>query len=513
MSDTIRLKLDEYLLKTGKVEEDKLQQVKERLRGTRRPLQELLIEMGIVSDEDIHSWLKLYTNVPNTSVEDLRIQEEATEKLDYKFTVQKGCLPYKIDGNDLFVAMSNPLDINAIDEMRRITGMNIRPVLIKHSEVIEAIEHVNEVDSSVYDVLKNIMIDEEDVTFVEDENGKDVANVEEGGSTNPVIRLVNLMLTDAVRMKASDIHIMPMENYIQILYRIDGILKEVMKLPAALLSRIVARIKIMSKLDIAERRVPQDGRAFIVTGNKRFDLRVSTLPSVNGEKIVIRLLDKSSPVIGIEKLKLSERDSEAFFRILDKPYGLFVVVGPTGSGKSTTLYSALTYLDNPEVNTVTVEDPVEYELKGLTQVQVNRKAGLDFPRALRSILRQDPDNVMIGEIRDHETAHIAVQASMTGHRVMSTLHTNDASSAVTRLNDLGLDRFMIASSLLGVIAQRLVRKLCPHCKREYRPDEKMLDVINDKLPFGKEQVFYQAVGCEKCNQSAFPAVWLFEYSS
>jgi type IV pilus assembly protein PilB len=506
--NTVRLKLDEFLLVSKRINQEQLQEARERQQGSKRALQDLLIEMNFVSDEDVFNWLTTFTNVPVESLLATKVDSKAAKLLPYKYTVEKAVIPYRIAGNDLFVAMSNPLDVLTVDEMRRMTGMNIRPSLVRHSEVMKAIEKVNEVDDTIYDVLKNVMVEEDDVTFLgNSDSEKDEEQImveeEEAVSGNPIVRLVNLILTDAIRARASDIHIEPTEKILFVKYRIDGMLKTIMKLPMAVAPRVAARIKIMSKLDIAEKRVPQDGRAFIATRDKKLDLRVSVLPLVYGEKIVIRLLDKSSGVIGLEKLNMSEKERDRVDVIITKPYGMFLVVGPTGSGKSTTLYSILTKIKTDDNNVITVEDPVEYELRGVNQVQVNVKAGLTFPAALRSMLRQDPDIIMVGEIRDAETGEIAVRASMTGHLVMSTAHTNDSSSAITRLTDIGIDRFLIASSLLGVIAQRLVRKLCPHCKKNYKPDERLLALISGQMPFLKDQVFYEPVGCERCHFTGY----------
>jgi type IV pilus assembly protein PilB len=392
--------------------------------------------------------------------------------------------------------------------------MNIKPVLIRHCELMKAIESFNEVDDTVYDVLKNIMVEEDDVKFLPgSEKSDDEMSVEDDelAASSPVIRLVNLILTDAVRAKASDIHIEPTEKILYVKYRLDGMLRVIMKLPMAIAPRIAARIKIMARLDIAEKRIPQDGRAFIATADKKLDLRVSTLPLVYGEKTVIRLLDKSSGVIGLDKLNMTPSERERVEKVIGKPYGMFLVVGPTGSGKSTTLYSILMHIKKEDNNVITVEDPVEYELRGVNQVQVNVKAGMSFPAALRSMLRQDPDIIMVGEIRDGETGEIAVRASMTGHLVMSTAHTNDSTSAITRLTDIGVDRFLIASSLLGVIAQRLVRKLCPACRRPYSPDPKLLGLVGELVPIPKDQVFYESVGCEKCRFTGYSGrMGLFE---
>jgi len=505
--NTERIKLESYLLRSGKVTPEQLAEARERQRGAKRPLQDVLVEMGFVDEQDIFNWLKMFTGIPVVELADSEVDEKAAKLVPYKFAVSNGVIPFRIEGDQLYVAMSNPLDVNVRDELRRLTGFEVKPFLALPSSIQKAIERVHEVDDTIYDVLKNIMVDDEGISFVSDENeqaGDDAElAVEDTGSCNPIVRLVNLILAEAVKVRASDLHIEPCRQIAFVKYRVDGMLRTVMKLPTVLMPRITARIKIMAKLDIAEKRVPQDGRAFIAARGRKFDLRVSTLPTIYGEKTVIRILDKSSNVIGLENLNLLPKERERLEAIITKPYGMFLVVGPTGSGKSTTLYSILQRVNREDNNVITVEDPVEYNLKGVNQVQVNYKAGLTFAKAIRSILRQDPDVVMVGEIRDAETAEISVRASMTGHLVMSTAHTNDAPSAVTRLLDIGVDKFLIASSLLGVIAQRLLRRLCPHCKETYRPDERLLAKIASQLPFKDGQEFYRAVGCEHCDFTGY----------
>lgn len=505
-SNTMRVKLDAYLIQSGKITLEQLSEAKEHQKGAKRPLQDVLVEMGFVTEDDIFKWMQVFTRIPVVNLANAGVDPDAAKLLNYKFTISNGVLPYKKDNGELFVAMSNPLDVSIIDEVTRQTGMAVRTHLARASDIKGAIEKVNEVDDSIYDVLKNIMVDEDEISFVNSEDAETDeygGGLEAGSSSNPIIRLVNLILSESVRMKSSDVHIEPTERILYVKFRVDGMLRTIMRLPMALSTRVVARLKIMSGLDIAEKRIPQDGRAFIATRGKKFDLRVSTLPMIYGEKVVIRLLDKTSNIIGLDNLNLLPVERERLESIISRPYGVFLVVGPTGSGKSTTLYSVLQKINTEDNNTITVEDPVEYNLAGINQVQVNVKAGLTFPKALRSILRQDPDVIMIGEIRDGETAEIAIKASITGHLVMSTLHTNDAPSAVTRLIDIGVDRFLIASSLLGVIAQRLVRKLCPDCKRVHKPDDKILSRIMDILPYKPGQAFYEPVGCEKCGFSGY----------
>ncbi|MFA4987165.1 MAG: ATPase, T2SS/T4P/T4SS family [Candidatus Brocadiia bacterium] len=499
-----RQKLDAYLLQSGKVTQEQLTEARQRQQGTKRSLQEVLIEMKYVNEDDIFNWLRVFTNIPVLSLTNLAIPEDIAKLIDYEFTVANGVIPVRMDGADLVVAMSNPLDVNLVDDIRHMTGKNVKTVLSKHSEVLKAIEVVNQFDDSVYEVMKNIISDDEDVSFTQEEEEQDGDSGQaEMGEESPVIKVVNMIFADAIRSGASDIHIEPLEKEMHVKYRTDGMLRFIMKIPISMAPRITARIKVLAKMDIAEKRQPQDGRAFVSTQGKKMDMRVSTLPLLYGEKTVIRLLDKSSPVVGLDKINLLPPERKRLDDIVAKPYGVFLVVGPTGSGKSTTLYSILKHIKRDDNNVITVEDPVEYELEGINQVQVNVRAGMTFPAALRSILRQDPNMIMVGEIRDGETAEIAVRASMTGHLVMSTAHTNDAASAVTRLIDIGIDKYMIASSLLGIIAQRLTRRICPDCRRPYKPDEKLLALISSQVPFPEGQVFYQPVGCEKCSQRGY----------
>ncbi len=379
----------------------------------------------------------------------------------------------------------------AIEDLRFLYGITPETVLIDEKEFKEKLE----------EYISNLESKLEEIEEEETESLEDILE----GSDAPVIQLLNSTFLKAVRANASDIHFEPFSDYVEIRFRMDGVLHEMNKLPKGGYESIVSRIKVMAKLNVAEKRLPQDGRIRIKIGDKEMDLRVSTLPTVFGERIVIRLLDKSNKILSLQELGLLEDDLRKFENMISKPYGLILVTGPTGSGKSTTLYASLLKLKSPRKNILTIEDPVEYQIDGISQIQVNPKINLTFANGLRSILRQDPDIVMVGEIRDRETAEIAIHASMTGHLVLSTLHTNDAPSAVTRLVDMGVESFLVASSLEGVIAQRLVRRICTNCKTEHKITEEEKDFIErfsgEKLP--DDTVLYKGTGCEQCFNTGY----------
>jgi type IV pilus assembly protein PilB len=403
-------------------------------------------------------------------------------------------LPIKIQDDELIVAMADPANIFAIDDLRIVTGYEIRPVVATESDLSAAIDKFATMNQNVDQMVGDI----EDV-------GGEVDRDDEGGTDDeaPVAKLMNIIVTEAIRQGAGDIYIEPLENELRVRYRIDGVCQEVMRSPKKLHRQLLSRLKIASGMDIAEKRVPQDGRFGVVLDGKTVDFRVAVLPCVNGEMSVLRLLRKDSIMLSLEDLGFFEEPIGRLLAALDKPYGCILVTGPTGSGKSTTLYAAINRTTKPTVNLITVEDPVEYRLEGLSQVHVNEKAGLTFAAALRSILRQDPDVVMIGEIRDKETATIAIEAALTGHLVLSTLHTNDAPSALTRLTEMGVEPFLSASAINCVLAQRLGRRLCPECKEAYVPTEEALQRVGFPFEPGKLPTLYRAVGCKRCNDIGY----------
>jgi type IV pilus assembly protein PilB len=459
---------------------------------------ELLLKVGTINTDDIlEAKAKLY-DLEFRHIGPDDVQKEAFEKLEIDFIRKSSICPVAIEKGTLVVATSEPANVFAIEDVKQQTKMNLQ-VLVCGAEDIKAICDSFQDEKVGYD-LDNIISDMADVEVVQDQQ-EDAEDLEKMAGQSPVIKFVNYLISNAVREGASDIHIEPKEKIMKTRYRIDGVLFETMESPLKMHPAVVSRIKIMANLDISERRLPQDGKIKVNVGGRAIDLRVSTLPTNHGEKVVIRVLDSKSILRGLEQLGMEPDVMEAFREQIALPHGILLVTGPTGSGKSTTLYSALCQMDGDKLNISTVEDPVEYELDFCNQVQTNEKIGLDFASSLRSLLRQDPDVIMIGEIRDNETARIAVQAALTGHLVLSTLHTNDAASSVTRLVDIGIDAYLIAASLNAVLAQRLVRKICPKCKKTYQLPESIREYL--KGAGIKTKKFYHGAGCDHCRGSGY----------
>ncbi len=399
-------------------------------------------------------------------------------------------LPIKLEEDELVVAMSDPANIFAIDDLRILTGYSVRPVVAAESDLVNAIERLSTAQTSVEDMMEDL----EDSLGVALEEEEEEASDEEA----PVAKLMNLVITEAIRQSAGNIYLEPHESEMRVRFRVDGVCQEILRSPKRMHRQLISRIKVASGMDIAEKRLPQDGRFSVVIDNKVVDFRVAVLPIVHGELAVLRLLRRDSIMMSLKDLGFLEGPMGQLLDALALPYGAILVTGPTDSGKTTTLYAAINETNDPKTNLITVEDPVEYRLPGLSQVQVHEKAGLTFSAALRSILRQDPDTVMIGEIRDRETGTIAIEAALTGHLVLSTVHTNDAPSAITRLTEMGIEPFLTASAVTCVLAQRLARRLCPDCKESYTPDEESLARINFPFEPGNPPTLYRAVGCNKC---------------
>jgi len=398
----------------------------------------------------------------------------------------------------LRIAMSNPGNVVAVDDFRTLTRMPVEPVVATYDDVVQAIDRYCRADNELEGLQEEM---EQAEGALDLENLDFSAAVEDDA---PIVRFVNLLITQAIQDRASDIHIEPGENELMVRYRIDGVLHEMQRAPKAIAAGVTSRLKIMSEIDIAERRKPQDGRLSVNHQGRKIDLRVATLPTVWGEKVVMRILDNSTATLDLKDLGLRQRNQDAFKESYTKPYGMILVTGPTGSGKSTTLYATLNQVARPEINVITVEDPVEYRIPGINQVQVNVKAGLTFASALRSILRSDPDVVLLGEIRDHETAQIAIEAALTGHLVLSTLHTNDAPSAMTRLTEMGIEPFLVGSAVDCVVAQRLARRLCPHCAVEHKGVT--VDMLPKSLEYPADQpvpTLMKAGGCNRCSNTGY----------
>ncbi len=459
---------------------------------------QIVTELNLAGEPDISMARASLYGFEFRRIEVEQIDREAFNKLELSYIKGNHIMPVAIKGETLVVATSRPADLFVIEDVRRQTQMDIETIVCMEEDIDEA---CNAFDSEEIDYnLNDIISDMTEVEVVQDQQ-EESEDLERMAGQSPVIKFVNYLISNAVREGASDIHIEPKEKFMKTRYRIDGVLFETMQSSLKMHPAIVSRIKIMANLDISERRLPQDGKIKVCVAGRAIDLRVSTLPTNHGEKVVIRVLDSKSLVRGLEQLGMEPDVMSAFSQQIALPHGILLVTGPTGSGKSTTLYSALCEIDSDKLNISTVEDPVEYELDFCNQVQTSEKIGLDFGSALRSLLRQDPDVIMIGEIRDNETARIAVQAALTGHLVLSTLHTNDAAGSITRLVDIGIDAYLIAASLNGVLAQRLVRRICPKCKQIYNVSEHMRKYV-ESAGVGSEELYHGA-GCDYCRGSGY----------
>jgi len=505
MVDTLKKRLGDILIEERLLMPEQLSQALYEQRRTGKPLAVILIDAGLVSEEDIVITLSEQLGIPHLRVESYEIPPDVLAEVPEGIARRYHLIPVAKTGKSLTIAMSDPLNIVAIDDVRMLTGFEIETVVCLDSEVKRAIERYyagKEVELEDYDdILRDAEADV--LMLLEEKDDIDISHLKEEVEQAPVIRLVNLTLVHAIKQSASDIHIEPFEKVVRVRYRVDGILREAQPPPKSLQAAVVSRIKILAEMDIAERRVPQDGRFRIKFEGREIDFRASTLPTYFGEKVVLRILDKGSLTLDLDRLEFEEQPLADFRDCLSRPNGIILVTGPTGSGKTTTLYSALHMLNTLDVNIVTVEDPVEYELHGINQVQAKPEVGLTFASGLRSILRQDPDIVMVGEIRDEETADIAIKAALTGHLVLSTLHTNDAPGAVTRLVDMGMEPFLISSSMLLAAAQRLVRRVCPDCKESYRVPDQVLQRAQFKVEPGEEIILAKGSGCKRCGDTGY----------
>ncbi|MGC9373140.1 MAG: GspE/PulE family protein [Thermovirgaceae bacterium] len=473
------------------------QQLEEALRSqtkSKKRLGSILVEKGYLTERQLAEVLSRQLRVPLVSLARYRPMGEALRLIPENVARRLELLPLAlVDNNRLMIAMADPLNVLAIDEVKILTGMELEIGITTPSEIERELEKFYQVQGSLEDAI---------VEVVETSDGTMDLDREErtaGADDAPVVKLVNTILEQGAKEGASDVHIEPFEKVTRVRFRVDGALYDALDFPKKLHPAVSSRIKIMANIDISEKRKPQDGRILIKAANRKIDLRVSTLPTIYGEKVVLRLLDQANAMVGLEKLGLFPEERELLDDMIHRPYGIVLVTGPTGSGKSTTLYSVLEQISKPEVNIITVEDPVEYTMTGINQIQLNERAGLTFGEALRSILRQDPDKIMVGEIRDLETGVLAVRAALTGHLVLSTLHTNDAPSASIRLIEMGIAPFLVASSMIGVVAQRLVRKLCDNCKEEYEIPESVL--IDTGLPPGTTAC--KPVGCDVCRTTGY----------
>jgi len=491
MSTDTQKRLGDILIESVLVSKDELEQALRRQEQTGEPLGKAIVNLGYLSEYELLEALSKQLDVPYLTLSNYLLNAEIAKLIPEEMAKKYMVIPlFKIE-KTLTVGINDPTNIVALDEVSRYTGYEVEPVLCADNEIKESLDEVYGVASSM---------DRTMMEYQESSNGETTTN--EGEAEVPIINIVNLIFKRALKVNASDIHLNPEEDKLRVRFRIDGVLEEVWSQPKRFQDAIISRIKVMASLDIAEKRRPQDGRFKITIEDRSIDFRVSTLPTVHGENAVLRLLDPTSVSVELAQLGLNKKLEDALRRLISVPYGVLLVTGPTGSGKTTTLYASLNELNDVEKNIITIEDPVEYQLEMIRQSNMNPKAGMTFAAGLRSILRQDPDIVMVGEIRDGETATVAVQAALTGHLVLSTLHTNDAPGALTRLVDMGVEPFLVASATSGILAQRLVRKLCDHCKEPYTPDDAELKSLGlGKVK--KKLTFHKPVGCKKCRSSGY----------
>jgi type IV pilus assembly protein PilB len=486
--------LGQILIELGYITSDQLQVALEEHRKTPKSLGRVLIDLGMIKEADLVRALAEQVGLEFVDLSDFPVDATATVLLPEALARRYRALPVGERDGKLLVAMSDPANVYALDDIRTITGRDVQPVVATANDVERAIQKYSGMDSQV-EAMASIAADAVDET----------ADLEAALEDAPIVKLVNAIMTQAVGDRASDVHLEPGEKNVRIRFRVDGVLHEPMPpAPKSIQGGLISRLKVMADLNIAEKRIPQDGRISMKVGGKQLDLRLATLPTVFGEKVVIRILDKTSALLALEDLGFLESSYKRWAESFQKPYGALLVTGPTGSGKSTTMYSTLNILNDVSKNIITVEDPVEYRLGGVNQIQVNPKAGLTFASALRSILRADPDIVLIGEIRDKETATIAIEAALTGHLVLSSLHTNDAPSAISRLVEMDVETFLVASSIDAVVAQRLARKLCQRCRATYRPESPELEAAGyPEWLWPEVGELFKAAGCPACSNTGY----------
>lgn len=496
-------RLGDMLVAADVLTEQQLGWALDQQKQSYRRLGEILLDAGLAEDDDISEARALQLEMPYVQLGDYPIPSSVVSLVPEAVARTYTVVPLSTTDDKLAVAMANPMDVEAIDAVQRASRRRVEPILASESGIRLTLDQVYgslggaDITASIQEAIGDVEVQSFDPDF-----GGDIAEVRRQSGQAPVVKTVNLVMQEAVKQRASDIHLEPRANHLEIRYRIDGALQHIRNLPRQLQAAVTSRIKIMAEMDISEKRRPQDGRIAVKIHNRNLDLRISTLPVQYGERVVIRVLDKSSQQFSLDKIGFAPRELEVFENLIRRPYGIILVTGPTGSGKTTTLYSALSRIKSVDTNIITCEDPIEYELDGVNQSAVNPRAGVTFAVQLRAILRQDPDVILVGEIRDPETAEIAFQAAMTGHLVFSTLHCNDAPSAITRLVDMGVEPYLIGSSVIGVLAQRLVRVLCPRCSIPYTPTQEDLETLGLREMGGKIE-FHRPVGCNQCNMLGY----------
>ena len=503
-SQPVSRRLGDLLVREGLINQEQLQRALADQKGNNEKLGSILVRLSIINDDQLIAFLSKQYGIPSITLTQLDVDVEVVKLVPAQIARKYEVLPIKRTGNQLTLAMADPTNVFALDDVAFMTGLTVVPVVASQGAIRKAIDRLYEAQTGgLAEVLSEMDAAVGDVEVVEGEDEQwakaDIFELKESADEAPVVRLINMILVDAIRRGASDIHLEPYEKVFRVRFRIDGVLHEIMTPPKRLEAALTSRVKIMSNLDIAERRLPQDGRIKLRYNQREIDFRVSTLPTIFGEKTVMRILDKDALQLDLALLGFDPWSLEQFTRAINQPYGMILITGPTGSGKTTTLYSAIYNINSPDVNIMTAEDPVEYNLKGVNQVQINEGIGRTFAAALRSFLRQDPDIILVGETRDLETAQIGIRAALTGHLVLTTLHTNDCPSTVARLLDMGIPPFLVSSALTLILAQRLGRKICKDCKQPYDANEETL-VPYGHVPQGLGKIqLYKGKGCQSCS--------------
>ena len=504
LGQPVSRRLGDLLISEGLLSPEQLQRALADQKGSNEKLGSVLVRLNLIHEDQLIGFLSRQYGVPSITLSQLDIDPDVLKLVPGQIAKKYEILPVQRSGNALTLAMADPTNVFALDDVAFMTNLQVLPVVASQNAIRKSIErNYDSQSSAMSEVITEMQAEVGDVEVVDDDEapgGKvDVIELKESADEAPVVRLVNMILVDAIRRGASDIHLEPYEKVFRVRFRIDGVLQEIMTPPKRLEPALISRVKIMSNLDIAERRLPQDGRIKLRYGSREIDFRVSTLPTIFGEKTVMRILDKEALKLDLSMLGFDPWSLENFNKAIHSPYGMILITGPTGSGKTTTLYSAIHTVNSPDVNIMTAEDPVEYNLKGVNQVQINDDIGRTFGAALRSFLRQDPDVILVGETRDLETAQIGIRAALTGHLVLTTLHTNDCPSTIARLLDMGIPPFLVSSSLLLILAQRLGRKICKECKEPFEEEEESL-IPYGHVPQGLGKVsFYKGKGCPVCN--------------
>jgi type IV pilus assembly protein PilB len=497
----MKKRLGELLVETGLLTEEMITRALSEQRSKRGKLGEVIVSLGLASEIEIAQALSLQLGISLIDMKNTPVEPQAIELIGEKVARKHLIVPISIDHKELYLAMADPLSFEAFEDVRFASGLTIKPFISTRSDILWAIDQHYHLGSSLSTIVKDI-VEERMVEVVHetgDLEGKDLEDLRKKSEAAPVIRMVNLIVAEAVDQGASDIHVEPTKTALQIRNRVDGLMRKSMDLPKWVQGAVISRVKIMAKMDIAEKRLPQDGRIGVRVGGRSLDLRVSTVPANYGEKVVIRILDSANANISLDAMGFAPAELEKMEDIISRPQGVILITGPTGSGKTTTLYGILNKIKSVEENITTIEDPIEYELSGINQVAVQEKIGLNFATMLRAMLRQDPDIIMVGEMRDLDTASIAVQAALTGHLVLSTIHTNSCVATVTRLRNLGVPSYLLASTIVGIVAQRLVRTICPKCKVKVEPSEK--DIL--RLGLKPSIPVYRGEGCPACGGTGY----------